>query len=93
MTDLDQHLAGCQALQHLLPGRPLAHPVDEILDHRQRDVGLEQRHAHLAQGVLDIVRAQPALAAKVPDGAGQAFAETVKHGLAGVTMAGPGLQL
>ena len=29
--------------------RRLAHRGDEVLDHRQRDVRLEQRHAHLAQ--------------------------------------------
>ena len=50
--DADQRLARRQAADHLLAERLLAHARDEILDHRQRDVGFEQRHAHLAQGVL-----------------------------------------
>ena len=51
VDDLDQCLAratGCR----LLPGpAPCRAPVDKGLDHRQRDIGFEQRHAHLAQAV------------------------------------------
>ncbi len=38
---------------------------DEILDHRQGHVGFEQRHAHIAQRVLNIFFGQPRLAAQV----------------------------
>ena len=77
--DLDQHLAGRQAEQHLLAHRPLAHPGDEIPHHRQRHVRFQQRHAHLAQGVLDVVLGQAALAAQILDGAQQALAEIFEH--------------
>ncbi len=40
VNDLDDHLAGGDRAQHLLPGRPLAHRGDEVAHHRQGDVGL-----------------------------------------------------
>ena len=46
--------------------------LDEGLDHRQRDVGLEQRHAHLAQGLGDVVFGDAAAAAQGVDRARQA---------------------
>ena len=54
VDDLDHHLAGRDAAQHLLADRALADPGDEVLDHRQRDVGLEQRHPNVAQRALDV---------------------------------------
>ena len=38
--------------------------VDEALHHRQRDVGLEQRHAHLAQRLGDVLFGDAAAAAQ-----------------------------
>ena len=60
VDDLDHHLAGRDAPQHLLADRALADPGDEVLDHRQRDVGLEQRDADVAQRRLDVALAQRA---------------------------------
>ena len=51
--------------------RLLLHALDEGLDHRQRDVGLEQRHAHFAQGFADVFFGDAAAAAQGVDGAGQ----------------------
>ena len=51
--------------------RLLLHALDEGLDHRQRDVGLEQRHAHLAQGLADVFFGDAAAAAQRVDRAGQ----------------------
>ena len=65
VDDLYQDLTRCQAAQHVFTQGPDAHLVDEILDHRQRDIGLQQGHAHLAQSILDVVLADPALAANL----------------------------
>jgi hypothetical protein len=56
VDDADQRLAGRQALVELLPDDLGTHRIDERLDHRQRDVRLEQRHAHLAQACLQYSR-------------------------------------
>ena len=79
MDDLDQHLAGRQAEQYLLADRPRAHPVDELAHHRQRHVRFQQGHAHLAQGILDVVLGKAALATQILDGEQQAFAEIFEH--------------
>ena len=46
-------LAGREALQDFLAQRPLAHVGDELLDHLEVDVGLEQRETDLAHGARD----------------------------------------
>ena len=78
--DLDDHLPRRHRAQHLLADRLLAHRVDEIAHHRQRDVGLEQRDADLAQRGADIVLAQRAAPAQPVEDVVQAIAEAVEHG-------------
>ncbi len=80
MNHFHQGLARGQALQHLMTDRPLPHPFDEFLHHRQGDIRLQQRHAHFPQGVLDIVFAQPPLPTQVLEGAAQPFREIFEHG-------------
>ena len=63
VDDLHHHLRRRDRAQHLLPDRLGAHAVDEILDHRQRDIGLEQRHADLAQRRRHVLLAERAAAA------------------------------
>ena len=46
--DLHDLLPGREALQHVLPERPLAHLSDELPDDVEVDVGLEQGEADLA---------------------------------------------
>ena len=62
--DLDDLLGRRQAAQHVLADRALAHAIDERLDDLEVDVGLEQRHADLAQRRLDDRLRQPRLAAQ-----------------------------
>ena len=52
---------------------------DEVAHHRQRDVGLEQRHAHLAQHVLDVLLGDAGLAAHRLDEPAQAIGEGGSH--------------
>ena len=79
-------------LDHLLPRRErckdvLAHGLDadapdEALDDLEVDVGLEESHAHFAQGLLDILIRQPAVATEQVEDAGEARGEVVEHGVA-----------
>ena len=62
LDDFQECLARAQALHDFLAQCPLLPRLDKLLDDRQGDVGLQQRHADLAQRVLDIVFTQPGLA-------------------------------
>ena len=89
MHDADQRLARRQAAHHLLAERALAHLRDEVPDHRQCDVGLEQRHAHLAQRVLDVGLGEPRFAAQRLDDLRQASCQTFKHAVSLLRSMGP----
>ena len=70
MDDLDDHLAGGDGAHHLLADGLRLHGVGEVAHHVERDIGLEQRAAHLAHGLRDVGLAQRALAGElVEDGA------------------------
>jgi hypothetical protein len=78
--DLDQGLARRQALQHFLADRAHLDALDQRLHHRQRDVGLEQGDAHLAQVASrmfsSVSRPRPRRRSTV---VGQALAEGLEH--------------
>ena len=80
VDDAHQRLAGRQALVELLADDLGAHRLDERLDDRQRHVGFEQRHAHLAQRVCDVLVGQAPAAAQAFDDALQALGQFVEHG-------------
>jgi len=61
--DLDDLLRGRQALQHVHADGALAHSRHELLDHLEADIGLEERHAHLAHRRVDVLLGQLALTA------------------------------
>ena len=73
MHDLDDLLAGGDRFGDRLAGGLVLHRLDEIARHGQRDVGLQQRHAHFAQGGLDVVLGQRALLGQPVKDAGEAF--------------------
>ena len=75
----NQRLPRRQRADDFLADRAFANLGDEIADDRQRDVGLEQREAHFAERVLDVVFGQPRLTAQALDDAGQAISERVEH--------------
>ena len=54
MDDLDHHLAGRDRLDDGGADRLFADAIDEAADHVERDVGLQQRAAHLAHRSVDI---------------------------------------
>ena len=73
--DAHDLLRGRQALEHVLIDGAIAHPVDERLDDLEVDVGLEERHADLAQRRLDGLLRQASFAAKGAEDSLQSIAE------------------
>jgi len=61
--DAHQGLPRVQRAGHLLAERLVLDAGDEVAHHGQRDVGLEQGHAHLAQHLLDVALGDARLAA------------------------------
>jgi len=88
---LEELLARGQRLQDLGAEGAGLDLVDEVLDHRQGDVGLQQRHAQLAGGGIDLVFGEAALAANGLEDAGKARRKVIEHGerLAGFGGFGP----
>src|SRR4029079_12215098 len=60
MDDLEHHLAGRDRLDDGGADRLLADAISEISDDLERNVGLEQRAAHLAHRGLDVLFGQRA---------------------------------
>ena len=55
VDDLDDLLARRDRAQHRLADGPLGYRIDEAARDRQGDVGFEQRDAHLAHGVTNVL--------------------------------------
>src|SRR6059036_2626756 len=70
VDDLDDLLGGRERGQHILADRPHPHPLDELADDLEVDVRLQESHANLAQGFLDVLL-----------GEASAASETVEDGL------------
>ena len=70
---------GVTLLSTALADGAFAHLGDEILHHRQRDIGLEQRDAHLAQGRVDIGLAQRAAPRQPSEDIAQPFGQPLEH--------------
>ena len=69
MDDFDDGLRRGEAVHHVLADGLLLDRCHELAHHFERDVGLEQSHAHFTQGQLDVFFAEAALAAEaVEDG-------------------------
>ena len=64
-----------QALEHVLIDGAIADPIDERLDDLEVDVGLEERHANLAQRRLDGLLRQASFAPKGAENSLQSIAE------------------
>ena len=71
--DLDDHLAGRDRLDHLDADGLLLYLVDEGARHVERDVGFQQRAAHLAHRRIDVGFRQRAAPRQAIENAGQVF--------------------
>ena len=80
MHHADQGLPRREAADHFGAERLRAHGVDEVLHHRQRNIGFEQRDAHFAQRFLDIRLGQARFAAHLLHDAREACGQCLKHG-------------
>ncbi len=76
---LDHLLARGERLQHVLPDRLDADALDERLHDLEVDVSLQQGQPHLAEGLLDVLFRQSAVAAQTVEDAGQTTGQTVEH--------------
>ena len=56
---------------------------DEVADHGQGDVGLQQGQAHLAQGLVDVLFRKDAPAGEPVEDTGKSLAEAVEHEVRG----------
>ena len=80
--------AGFSAWETSAPSARSLTRGDELADHGQRDVGLEQRDPDLADGRVDVRLGQPALAAQVLEGRGEPVGEGGEHGGQGIRAVG-----
>ena len=67
--DLDDLLGGREGGEHLGPHGFNANLLDQVADYVEVDVGFEQGHANLAQGLADGFFGERALAAEGLEGA------------------------
>ena len=81
VDDLDHLLAGVERAGQLGSARPLLDRGDEVLDHAQVDVSLEQRNPDLPRGGVDVGLGQTPLASQGLEGRRQAVLQGVEHGL------------
>lgn len=70
-NNLHELLAWRQAFVNFMPYRFLFYAVNEVTHHRQRDVGFQQRHAHFAQRLFNVVFSQAPTAADIAQRARQ----------------------
>ena len=77
--DLDDHLPGRQRLHDVGADGLLANLGDELLDDLVVHVGLEQRHANLAHGRVDIGLGEAALAGQIREDRLETVGEVVEH--------------
>ena len=79
VDDLDDLLAGRQALHDVATDGALLHPGQEGLHHRNVDIGFEQRQTDFAQGSVDVGLAETAFAAQTSEDVAEAIGESVEH--------------
>ena len=77
--DADDRLRRGQRVEDVLAHGALAHGGDEVLGDLEVDVGFEQRAAHLAHGVVDVLLGQPPLAPEPGKGFVEAVGQGFKH--------------
>ena len=87
MHDLDDELAGVDALQHVLADGPFLDPPDEVLDDLVVDVRFQEGEPDLAHGGVDVGLRDPAAAGELAKDVAQAVAECIEHGTRSVAEA------
>jgi hypothetical protein len=80
VDDLDQLLAGRDRGQDRFADRFRAHPLEELADDGQGDVGFEERETDLAQSFIHIRFGELSLAAETGERSFEPLGETFEHG-------------
>ena len=82
VDDLDDHLRGREALEHIRARGALGHFAHKVLDDLEVHVRLEQRELDLTHGLLHVGFREPALAAQAFERLGQLVRQGFKcHGI------------
>ena len=92
VNDLDERLAGSQALCNLLADRPLANAIDKRLDDGQRYVRFQQGESHLPQRILDIGIGETTFPGDTAGRVGQASCQVFEHGAESTRSSSRGLR-
>ena len=79
VDDLDDLLAGGNALKHLGADRFSFGSVDELLDHLQRNISFQQSYAHLAHRGRYIAFSQRAVASQLVEYSAEAAGKRFEH--------------
>ena len=79
MHNLDDLLARCHRLGNRLSGCLFLHRLDEITRHRQRDIGLQQGHTHLAHRCRDVGIRKRTLFGELVKNAGEPVGQILEH--------------
>src|SRR5262249_43880248 len=79
VDDFDDLLAWLNALNDLLADRLLLDALDEITGDLEMDVGIQQRHPHLAQGLCDVGLGNLAESAQVSENVLELAAQRIEH--------------
>ena len=89
MDDLDDLLAGSDRADHFFADGALAHLLDEGLHDFERDVGLEQRAADLAQRRIDVGFAERAAAGEAIEDFPEPVAQAIQTSIHPLSCDGP----
>jgi hypothetical protein len=79
MHDLDELLAGRQALRKIRADRTRLDPIDERTRDANVHVGFEQRATNLAGYVVDVPFRQPSAIAEAGENSFEAIAQSIEH--------------
>ena len=80
VDDLDDLFARLQRLVHLFAKRARTNVFDEVLDDRQGDISLKQRHAHFAHDGFNIGFFDAPTLAQAFKGGVESLTQGFKHG-------------
>ena len=84
VDDADDLLGGGDRLQDLLAQRAFTHAGDEVADHLEVDVRLEQRDPHLAERLVEFGLADASLVAEALERALESVRKCVEHEISSV---------
>ena len=80
-NDLDYLLSRSEAPHYLIGERPPADSTEEVVDHLERHVGLQQCRADLIEGRVHLLGMELASRTKLPEDRVETVAQRIEHGV------------